>query len=188
MRVFIPLALAASTIVALNQRHQDSPLVMLEHPPQDSINFAVHSRRVLKVQNGRKLAQKTNRLRLAELSSQEESDASDPHLRQLGAFKVAGRACGAVVGAVCGVGSSTATGVRAAAYHLKRGEPGSAFVGVVGHSIVGSGYGAVRVGKKGAEWGAELGGKLDRKIGRQAGRIKEKVQELRSRPKPALLL
>ncbi|CAK4962349.1 unnamed protein product [Aphanomyces euteiches] len=178
MRVFIPLALAASTVAALNQRHQDSPLVMLEHPPQDSINFAVHSRRVLKVQNGRKLAQKTNRLRLAELSSQEESDASDPHLRQLGAFKVAGGACGAVVGAVCGAGRGAVDTVRAV-YHLKRGEPGNGVVeaaaGPIAYSLV-----------EGAKLGAKLGGKLDRNIGRQAGRIKEKLQGMRSRPRPAL--
>ncbi|KAF0722782.1 hypothetical protein Ae201684P_012445 [Aphanomyces euteiches] len=167
----------------LNQRHQDSPLVMLEHPPQDSINFAVHSRRVLKVQNGRKLAQKTNRLRLAELSSQEESDASDPHLRQLGAFKVVGGACGAVVGAVCGAVRGVAYGVVAGASQIEKNKPGKALVEFVGGPIYHSGYSAYKGGKA----GAKLGGKLDRNIGRQAGRIKEKVQGMRSRPKPALL-
>ncbi|CAK4457584.1 unnamed protein product, partial [Aphanomyces euteiches] len=136
MRVFIPLALAASTVAALNQRHQDSPLVMLEHPPQDSINFAVHSRRVLKVQNGSKLAQKTNRLRLAELSSQEESDASDPHLRQLGAFKVAGGACGAVVGAVCGAVVGSASGVIQGFSKPARNKPGTALSTVVAGPII----------------------------------------------------
>ncbi|CAK4905229.1 unnamed protein product [Aphanomyces euteiches] len=184
MRVFIPLALAASTVAALNQRHQDSPLVMLEHPPQDSINFAVHSRRVLKVQNGRKLAQKTNRLRLAELSSQEESDASDPHLRQLGAFKVAGGACGAVVGAVCGAVEGTATGVAKGLKSLAHGYVGPAVIKTVAGPFVGSGLRAFQGGRE----GAKLGEKIDKKIGRQAGRIKDKFQGKKSRPKPALLL
>ncbi|KAH9107322.1 hypothetical protein AeMF1_017313 [Aphanomyces euteiches] len=179
MRVFIPLALAASTVAALNQRHQDSPLVMLEHPPQDSINFAVHSRRVLKVQNGRKLAQKTNRLRLAELSSQEESDASDPHLRQLGVLKGVGGACGAVVGAVCGAVSGAAGGVVTGLNDLGHGNLGGALVKVATGPFIGAGLRAYKGGKA----GAKIGAKLDKKIGRQAGRIKEKVQGMTSRRK-----
>ncbi|KAH9122729.1 hypothetical protein AeMF1_006075 [Aphanomyces euteiches] len=179
MRVFIPLALAASTVAALNQRHQDSPLVMLENPPQDSINFAVHSRRVLKVQNGRKLAQKTNRLRLAELSSQEESDASDPHLRQLGVLKRVGGACGAVVGAVCGAVGGAVAGVFSGALASFDGKPGLGVAETVSGPIVGTAYGAYQGGKA----GAKIGAKLDKKIGRQAGRIKEKVQGMTSRRK-----
>ncbi|KAG9405137.1 hypothetical protein AC1031_004246 [Aphanomyces cochlioides] len=161
MRVLILLlALAASTVAALNQPHQESPLVMLGHPPQDSIDFAVHSRRVLKVQgqNGRKLAQKTNRLRLAELSSQEESDASDPHLRRLG-FKVAGAACGAVVGAICGTVGGTVACVLGGLNDLGSGKIGTAVVSTVGGPLVGAALGAAAGGELGAKGGKSSTGK-----------------------------
>ncbi|KAH9182156.1 hypothetical protein AeNC1_015869 [Aphanomyces euteiches] len=175
MRVYIPLALAASTVAALNLRHQDSPLVILGHPPQDSMDFAVHPRRVLKVQTGRKLAQETNRLRFAELPNQQESDASSGSrsyardLLALGTFETAGRGCGKVVGAVCGTALGPALGVA-------RGLRGK----VVGGTILGAAFGPIAGYQSGKQILGQEGAKLGKKIDDRRAQRKAAKQQRRS--------
>ncbi|CAK4685183.1 hypothetical protein LEN26_011891 [Aphanomyces euteiches] len=179
MRVYIPLALAASTVAALNLRHQDSPLVILGHPPQDSMDFAVHPRRVLKVQTGRKLAQETNRLRFAELPNQQESDASSGSrsyardLLALGTFETAGRGCGKVVGAVCGTALGPALGVA-------QGLRGKVAGGRVGGTILGAAFGPIAGYQSGKQILGQEGAKLGKKIDDRRAQRKAAKQQRRS--------
>ncbi|CAK4204353.1 unnamed protein product [Aphanomyces euteiches] len=173
MRVFIPLALAASTVATFNQRHQDSPLVILGHPPQDSIDFAGHPLRVLKVQGQNGKNPRNNRVgarpnggdyRVRKNNPSASGPVKSKYLpdksRNEGKIEKVARLCGQVGGAVAGL----AIGVplcAVAGYRKKI--TGSKIGGAIVGALSGPVAGPIAVQKWAGENAAALGRKQDAK-------------------------
>ncbi|CAK4105872.1 unnamed protein product, partial [Aphanomyces euteiches] len=160
MRVFIPLALAASTVAALNQPLQDSPLVMLGHPQQDSMDFAVHPLRILKVQGKPRTpaggTRHNGQNRRASGSSPKTSTFALNKSPNPGRIERLARGCGkvagAVTGAVIGGPACAIAGLRGKA-PFGRGRVGNAVMGAIFGPAAGVQHLTKTFGDSAAAWG-----------------------------------